>query len=100
MNVKRLATVIAVLSMSIVPLAACSSTSTLNVDSPELTKSIETATGASMTVTCPADIPIQQGLVSECTANDGTKDYSLMLTQDDDQGHVSWKMPDYIVPAQ
>jgi hypothetical protein len=72
-------------------LSSCSiGTSTLNTDN--LAPEVEKVVGVPVTVDCPDGVPIQQGLVTDCTVSDGTQSKVLRLTQTDDQGNVDWEI--------
>jgi len=48
--------------------------------------------GGEWTVACPADVPLQQDLVTDCeaTSADGQSG-TITVTQTDDQGNISWE---------
>lgn len=88
----RTAVAAAVIVMAGVPLVGCSVTQTLNTDN--LAPAIEEVVGVPVTVTCPDSVPIEKGLVTECTVSDGTQTKTLVVTQTDDQGNVDWEIPE------
>jgi len=73
-------------------------TPTLNTDG--LADSVEEVVGIPVTVTCPDDIPIQSGLVTECTVSDGTITKVLVVTQVDVEGNVDWEISEQDAPAE
>ncbi len=72
-------------------------TPTLATDS--LADSVQEVVGAPVTVTCPTDIPIEAGRVTECTVSDGTLTKVLVVTQTDDQGGIDWEISEKDAPA-
>lgn len=76
-------------------LSGCSA-SELDVDKLESTISTEMQSqlglDAAPTVTCPDPIPIEQGQVSTCTAELDGESVNIEVTQDDDQGNVTWQV--------
>jgi hypothetical protein len=70
--------------------AASEAVEMLDFDTAALAAEIADAVGKPVTVDCPGDIPLQKGLVTECLVMDGTYTNKLTLTQDDDQGNVTW----------
>ena len=69
---------------------------TLAFDATALAAEIEASVGTPVTVDCPADIPLQQGLVTECTVTDGTYTNALTITQEDAEGNVTWLIGEVI----
>ncbi len=61
----------------------------------EIAKGIEGQTGIAVEVECPDDIDLREGNDFECTAtaDDGTE-RSVNVTQDDDEGNISWELGD------
>ncbi len=48
--------------------------------------------GGEWTVTCPEDIPIEQGLTANCDATSADGQSTMInVTQTDDQGNISWE---------
>lgn len=72
-------------------------TATLSTDG--LAASIEEVVGIPVTVTCPDDIPLEVGRVTECTVSDGTIAKVLVVTQIDDQGNVDWEISELDAPG-
>lgn len=64
-----------------------------------LSASVEEVVGIPVTVTCPPDIPIKAGLVTECVVSDGAQSKVLVVTQTDDQGTTSWEISEKDAPA-
>jgi len=61
---------------------------TLGVDA--LPSMIEAEIGVPVEVQCPADIPLEEGLVVECLVSDGEYEGILVVTQIDDVGNLEW----------
>lgn len=72
-------------------------TATLNTDG--LAASVEEVVGIPVMVTCPEDIPLQEGRVTECTVSDGNIAKVLVVTQVDDQGNVDWEISEQDAPG-
>lgn len=68
----------------------------LAFDGPALAEEIGSTIGKTVTVDCPAEIPLQQGLVTDCTVTDGIYTNALTITQTDDQGNITWRIGDVI----
>jgi len=88
--------------MGIGGLAGCSAveqvtTPTLATDS--LADSVQEVVGTPVTVTCPTDIPIEAGRVTECTVSDGTLTKVLVVTQTDGEGSIDWEISEKDAPA-
>jgi len=69
------------------------------LDTSGLAASVQEVVGMPVTVTCPDDIPIQAGLVSECVVSDGQISKVLVVTQTDDQGKWDWQISERDAPA-
>jgi hypothetical protein len=61
---------------------------TLSVDA--LPSMIEAEIGVPVEVQCPADIPLEEGLVVECLVSDGADEGVLVVTQTDNVGNLDW----------
>jgi len=72
-------------------------TPTLATDS--LADSVQEVVGTPVTVTCPTDIPIEAGRVTECTVSDGTLTKVLVVTQTDGEGSIDWEISEKDAPA-
>lgn len=72
-------------------------TPTLNTEG--LAASVEEVVGIPVTVTCPEGIPIQAGLISECSVSDGTIAKVLLVTQVDGEGNVDWEISEQDAPV-
>ncbi len=80
------------LATAALALSGCSS----SLDSAKLSSTItakinEVAPGATVAVTCPSDVKAQKGGTFDCTAVVDGQNVKLVVTQDDDQGNVSYK---------
>lgn len=69
--------------------------SDLNTDAleDEIVTGIQEQADVAVTVDCPDDIKIEEGNEFTCTAEDdqGTT-HTIDITQDDDEGNVSWEV--------
>jgi hypothetical protein len=91
MSTKARLVTVAASALACLSITGCSfGASTLNTDN--LAPAIEEVVGVPVTVECPEDIPIQQGLVTDCMVSDGTQTKGLRVTQTDDQGNVDWEI--------
>jgi len=54
--------------------------------------SIERELGVPVEIECPADIPLEAGLETECWISDGELEGTLYVTQKDNMGAVSWEL--------
>jgi hypothetical protein len=79
-------------------LAGCNFGSTLDPKIPDLEKAVSEQVGTSVTVTCPSNIPLKQGQITDCVASDSTGRKYLRVTQDDDQGHYHWELTSQDAP--
>lgn len=65
-----------------------------NLDTNELNQYISAQLsqqlGGSISVTCPAEIPMRQGEISDCTAVDGYSRRIVRVSQDDSKGHITF----------
>jgi hypothetical protein len=50
------------------------------------------ALGSAITVSCPADVPIRKGEITDCTAEDGHNRRTVRVTQEDSKGHFRWQV--------
>ena len=85
---------VAALSFAAALLAACSSGSV--IDSNHLEQVVEdglTTNGITATVTCPDNVPIQQGGTFDCQAvtPDGIS-LTILITMTDSAGTVNWQV--------
>lgn len=48
--------------------------------------------GVPVIVTCPANIPLRGGEITDCTAADGATSRIVRVTQDDSKGHYTWQL--------
>jgi len=60
----------------------------LNVDA--LPSLVEAEVGVPVEVQCPADVPLEAGLVVECLVYDGESEGVVLVTQKDNIGNISW----------
>jgi len=51
---------------------------------------LESEIGVPVQVECPADIPLEEGLVVECLVSDGESEGIVFVTQTDNLGNISW----------
>lgn len=82
-------------SAPLVGVAACSVTNLLDTAKAEqeIQKGIQEQAGIPVTVTCPDDVTAKKGDVFQCIASDSSGGkITVQVTQDDDQGNVSWKV--------
>jgi hypothetical protein len=77
-------------------LSACSSTRMLNTDDAQsaISKGLTEQIGSgTYTVVCPTDIEAKQGATFTCDVTADTGETAqVTATQDDDQGHFTWKV--------
>lgn len=76
-------------------LTSCSTTSTLDIDKLESTIATEMEQQLDLpgtpTITCPDEVEIEAGNVFNCTAELAGDSVEVQVTQDDDEGNVSWE---------
>ena len=75
-------------------ISGCSST--INVDQLEqkVQDGLAEQLGGTWTVTCPDSMEVQAGLTTDCMAtSDAGQTVDVNITQDDDQGNVTWEVP-------
>ncbi len=102
MQPTRMALVTTLVLVSLVQ-AGCSSVEQLtkpSLDTSGLAASVEEVVGVPVTVTCPEEIPIESGRVTECAVSDGSNSKVLLVTQLDDQGKLDWEISAKDAPAQ
>lgn len=90
---KRLLAPAALAAATVLLLAGCSST----IDAASLETQVQDGlaeqVGGTWTVDCPDSMEIQAGLTAECLATkDDGQTLNVNVTQDDDQGNVTWKV--------
>lgn len=72
-------------------LAGCSSSLDGNSIEGQIADGMATQAGGTWTVTCPSDIPIEQGATFTCEATGADGSIStITVTQDDADGNVTW----------
>lgn len=88
MTHRRTAALIGAVVTTVGLLAACSSSLSQTDVQDKLGQSI----GGGATASCPSDIPVKAGgtFVCDITNADGTSG-QITVTQDDDQGNMSWE---------
>lgn len=97
MVTRQLGAVVASSVLLAVGLAGCTvSAGSLDTEKAEteIAKGIEEQTDATgVAVTCPADVPIEQGntFTCEATTAEGEK-ATITVTQTDDQGNINWEI--------
>lgn len=69
---------------------------------PQLLRQLEQKTGQEFeSVSCPRDVQPEAGHTFECTAVDPDDvEFTLLVTQIDDQGEVNWAFVDAIPPGE
>jgi hypothetical protein len=82
--------------VSIALLAACSRPLDVNGLESQLKRKLERDLGTTgLTVTCPDNVKAEAGSTFTCEASDASgATMVLTITQDDDQGHVSYSIAD------
>ncbi|MBU6245742.1 MAG: DUF4333 domain-containing protein [Actinomycetales bacterium] len=70
-----------------------------HLDTSGLAAAVEEVVGVPVTVSCPDDIPMAAGTVTECSVSDGSTSKVLVVTQTDDQGNVDWEISERDAPA-
>lgn len=89
--------VIAIAAVSALGAAACSET----LDTGELEGELEAQIASRMgedadaiEVSCPDSIDLEEGDTFECEATTEEETLNVVVTQDDDEGAVTWEIPD------
>lgn len=88
---KRLVAPVVVLAAAAL-LAGCSKSLDGSSIESQIADGLSSQAGGTWTVSCPSDIPAEQGATFTCTATgaDGTTS-TITVTQDDADGNVTWK---------
>ena len=79
-------------------LSACSVTlggTNLDVDKAqtEIASGIQEQTGLAVTVSCPAEVPIQAGGTFGCDVTDASGgNGTVIVTQEDEEGNITWEL--------
>jgi len=85
-------------ALAVLAVAATACTKTLDTDGleGELKRQIEEETGGTIaSVDCPADVEVEAGGTFDCTAVEGSgAEFTITVTQRDDQGNVDWEVTD------
>jgi hypothetical protein len=84
--------ILCVAALAAVATACNGSGGTFDPKVSDLEKAVSEQVGTSVTVTCPDNIPLAAGKITDCVASDGTDKKYLRITQDDDQGHYHWEV--------
>ena len=84
----------AALAVAALALAGCSS----SIDVADLETKVQDGlaeqVGGTWTVECPDSMEVQAGLTTNCAATSDTGEtIQVDITQDDDQGNVTWEVP-------
>lgn len=84
----------AALALAALTLAGCSS----SIDVADLETKVQDGlaeqVGGTWTVECPDSMEVQAGLTTNCMATSDTGEtVEVNITQDDDQGNVTWEVP-------
>jgi hypothetical protein len=59
----------------------------------QVAESLSQSSGLTTTVVCPDDVTLERGATFECTATTDTGlTARIQVTQDDDQGNVTWRV--------
>ena len=86
----------AAFGLSLTALAGCSTTSTLNTDEVQtaISSGLTEQIGGTYTVSCPSTIEVKVGATFTCDVTDAATGQTAQVTgtQDDDQGHFTWKV--------
>lgn len=96
MNKFAIPAVVAVFTSSL--LVGCSASINSDLDTDKLQTIIASEMKSQLnlseepTVTCPDEVAIEQGNVFSCTAALNGESVQVQVTQDDDQGNVSWEV--------
>jgi Domain of unknown function (DUF4333) len=94
-----------VIVMIVPVLASCSAVASrlpgqqASLDTAGLAAAVQEVVGVPVTVTCPEDIRLQSGAVTECTVSDGSMRKILIVTQVDDQGTLDWEISERDAPT-
>ena len=92
----KISVAVAVIAFSV---SGCSTlTGTLDIKMADLEQSIRDQLGVAVTVSCPSDIPLGTGNITDCTVTDGVDRKYLRITQDDANGHYTWEITSQDAP--
>lgn len=78
--------------------AGCDSGGTFDPGEDELERALTEQVGVPVTVTCPDDIPLKAGHITDCVADDGQDRKYVRITQDDNEGHYTWELTSQDAP--
>jgi len=74
--------------------SGCSSGPTVDTIEQAVQEGLAEQLGGAWTVTCPDSMEVQAGLTANCSAtSDGGETVEVNITQNDDQGNISWEVP-------
>jgi hypothetical protein len=59
-----------------------------------ISNNLSQTAGTSVTVTCPSNQPVKTNFIFDCTATDTTGSLIVRVTENDNQGHVTWELTD------
>lgn len=92
MKLGRTTALLGALCLTVGLLAACSNSLSQTDVQDKLKQGMTEQLGGEYTVTCPSDIPVSAGATFTCDATgaDGSTG-TISVTQDDDQGNLSWE---------
>lgn len=85
---------VGVLTATALMLTGCSTTIDVSKIETSVQDGLAEQVGGEWTVTCPDSMDVQAGLTTNCmaTSADG-QTLDINVTQDDDQGNVTWEVP-------
>ena len=90
----RIRTALALAAASVLVLAGCSSSINVADLEAQVQDGLAEQLGGTWTVECPDSMEIQAGLTTNCMATSDTGEaINVDITQDDDQGNVTWRVP-------
>jgi hypothetical protein len=90
----RIRTALVLAAASVLVLAGCSSSINVADLETQVQDGLAEQLGGTWTVECPDSMEIQAGLTTNCMATSDTgESINVDITQDDDQGNVTWKVP-------
>lgn len=91
---KRLLIPTVLAAASVLVLAGCSSSIDVADLETQVQDGLAEQLGGTWTVECPDSMEIQAGLTTNCMATSDTgESIDVNITQDDDQGNVTWEVP-------
>ena len=85
---------VGVVAVSTLLLTACSTSIDVSKIETSVQDGLAEQVGGEWTVTCPDSMEVQAGLTTNCLATSTTGEtLDINVTQDDDQGNVTWEVP-------